>query len=249
MRVIAINSEGDSDSSSEATGTPDATLGLSALPFIQNEVVNIYASDYPWLQDAMDYIDDQNVRVIFEGGGSGGVQLLCSPLFYPLEAGLRKCYGTKVRIGQNAENVIYIVVHELAHLYTLANGVTTDPGPVAIAHMYFYSLDLPLAWPCAPQELYADILSQLVIGHPEIHYFWSLCQGTNDSNVEEALAAMRSAVAGTIPSWFSTAYDSGEGDPDLERLWTDIRSIPSESLRSSIVFQLRGRLRRLLRQP
>ena len=163
----------------------------------------------------------------------------CSPLFYPLEAGLRKCYGTRVAIGQNNDNIIRTVVHELAHVYTLVNGVTSDPGPVAVAHMYFYSLGLPGEVFCHPRELYADIMSRAVIGHPGVHRYWASCPGTTDGIAEDALTVVRSAVAGTMPSWFSTAYDTGEGDPDLERLWADIRTVLLESDRSAIVFQLR----------
>ena len=239
VRVIATNAGGDSDPSSEVTGTPDAAVGLSALAFIENEVLDIYADAYPWLQDTLDYINDQNVPVVFQGGGSGFTSVPCSPLFYPLEAGLRKCFGTRVAIGQNNDNVIRTVVHELAHVYTLVNGVTSDPSPVAVAHMYFYSLGLPGEVFCHPRELYADIMSRAVIGHPGIHRYWASCPGTTDGIAEDALTVVRSAVAGTMPSWFSTAYDTGEGDPDLERLWADIGTVPLESDRSAIVFQLR----------
>ena len=85
VRVIATNSQGDSDPSTEATGTPDLTVGLSAVAFVQNEAVDIFASDYPWLQATMDYISDQNVAVVFEGGASGGINVLCSPRYGALE--------------------------------------------------------------------------------------------------------------------------------------------------------------------
>ena len=50
VRVIATNTEGGNSSSSETTGTPQSTPG-QAPAFIENEVVKIHESSFPWLRE------------------------------------------------------------------------------------------------------------------------------------------------------------------------------------------------------
>ena len=69
VRVIAANSNGDSDPSGEATGTPQSTPG-QARQFFENEVIEIFEGSYPWLRDTWDYITTQNVPVRFGGGAA-----------------------------------------------------------------------------------------------------------------------------------------------------------------------------------
>ena len=70
VRVIATNANGDSDPSAEATGTPQSTPG-QAWEFIENEVVAIFESSYPWLRETWDYVVTQNPTVL-SSSGSGG---------------------------------------------------------------------------------------------------------------------------------------------------------------------------------
>ena len=129
VRVIANNAHGDSEPWSEVTGTPDATVGLSALAFIQAEVVPAHATDFPWLQDTVGYLAARNVPVVFQPGSSGIVGSECFP-GAPLEDGLQTCRAVRIVIGQHSiPPYFHTVVHELAHVYTLASNVTMDLAP------------------------------------------------------------------------------------------------------------------------
>ncbi|MDE2991830.1 MAG: fibronectin type III domain-containing protein [Chloroflexota bacterium] len=250
VRVIATNARGNSDPSSEATGTPDGRLRLSALAFVRDEVVNVYASDFPWLQGTLDYLVAQDAKVVFEFGVSGNAGVRCSG---PGADGLQSCDGFYVGIGQHGQDAISTVVHELAHIYTISNNVTTAPAPVAAAHLYVHSLGLSMyvgssgltaAWPCAPGELYADLLAMVVLGSQDENSYWNSCPGISDAITMEADGVARSAVAGTMPSWFSTYYDAGGGELDLERVWANIRAVVppdghSNAFRLAIVYQLK----------
>ena len=70
VRVIAANSNGDSDPSFTATGTPASQPG-QAREFWENEVVKIFESSSPWLRETWDYITPQNVPVFWTDGLSG----------------------------------------------------------------------------------------------------------------------------------------------------------------------------------
>ena len=241
VRVVASNSNGDSDASTEATGTPQSSPG-QVKEFVENEVVEIFESSYPWLRETWDYVAEQNVRVAFtpHAGGSAGV--FCSPT-RPMESNLRKCDTTALSFGRYAPFLIRVIVHELAHAFTLANRVAATPAPLGIAFLYFY--DLPPGSQrsalCDPKELYADALTVLTFGTDwpsENRGYWAVCPHTPDEVSDEALGVVRSASTGQMPSWFADTYNDSGGDPDLERVWRDLKQMP-ESWRAAAVFQLR----------
>ncbi len=66
VRVIAKNSSGDSDPSSEATGTPQSTPG-QAREFWENEVIKIFEGSRPWLRETWDHITAENALVVCRG--------------------------------------------------------------------------------------------------------------------------------------------------------------------------------------
>ena len=55
VRVIASNSNGDSEPSATATGTPTSQPG-QVREFWENEVVKIYERSFPWLRETWDHI-------------------------------------------------------------------------------------------------------------------------------------------------------------------------------------------------
>ena len=241
VRVIATNSSGDSDPSEEATGRPRSTQ-TRAREFIENEVVKLFESSFPWLREAWDYITTQNVPVAMSAFVGGSVATLCSP-DRPMESNLRKCYATLVSIGQSSRNLIYVITHELAHVYTLANGVADTPGPLGVAHLYFSDLTAgdTIGPSCPSVELYADALMIVTHGDRALERssYWKDCSVTTSTVTEQSLAVVRSAAQGEMPSWFADTYNDSNGDLDLERVWVDIRAVPDSKSRSAAVFQLR----------
>ena len=126
----------------------------------------------------------------------------------------------------------------------MANSVTTTPGPLGLAHLYFYALNFLEGREgslCDPIELYADVLMILTHGgRARIQStYWAQCSGTTDSVTEEALTVVRSAIAGEMPSWFADTYNDSDGDPELERVWANVKAIANSKRRAVIVFQLR----------
>ena len=247
VRVIAANANGDSEPSAEATGAPQSGPG-PAREFWENEAIKIFESSSPWLRETWDYITTQNVSVSWSSGSSGGASVLCTHL---TASNLRECDGVYVFLIRTFPRLIYGITHELAHVYTLANSVSSTPGPLGAARLYFHALafQVSLGEPsCTPIELYADAVGILTHGDrlQSSGSYWSGCSVTrgNDTVTEQALAVVRSATAGQMPSWLADTYNDSDGDPDLERVWADLKAIPERTgkeggFRATAVFQLR----------
>ena len=244
VRVIAVNANGDSDPSATATGTPASQPG-QAREFWENEVVKIFESSSPWLRETWDYITTQNVPVFWTPGPSGAAFILCSSV---TPSKLRECDADEVHISRFYINLIYGIAHELAHVYTLANRVTATPGPLGIARLYFHVLAYQgsLAEPsCAPIEIFADAVVILTIGdqYQSSGSYWAGCPITKDTVSEQALAVVRSAQSGQMPSWLADNYNDSDGNPDLARVWRDVKAIENDTngrgFRATVVFQLR----------
>ena len=244
VRVIAVNANGDSDPSATATGTPASEPG-QAREFWENEVVKVFESSSPWLRETWDYITTQNVPVFWTPGPSGAAFILCSSV---TQSKLRECDADEVHISRFYINLIYGIAHELAHVYTLVNRVTATPGPLGIARLYFHVLAYQgsLAEPsCAPIEIFADAVMILTIGdqYQSSGSYWARCPITKDTVSEQALAVVRSAQSGQMPSWLADNYNDSDGNPDLARVWRDVKAIENDTngrgFRATVVFQLR----------
>ena len=258
VRVIATNANGDSDPSEEATGTPYPThlqwrpFFEQVGPFIEREVIELFENSHPWLRETWDYITSQNIFVTFRPWAGGKVEVLCPSI---AENNLWKCNAELVEIGRydgTLNPIHYTIVHELGHVYSLANGMASKPGPLGIAHLYLDDLVFPsyenlsdlelFRSGCEPSELYADALSIVTFGdgHADDANYWSICNLITDTVSDQALAVFRSAASGEMPSWFADTYNDADGNPDLERLWLDVKAIRDGDDRRAAVFQLRN---------
>ena len=143
-------------------------------------------------------------------------------------------------------SLIYGIAHELAHVYTLANSVAATPGPLGVARLYFHVLTGGATLggsPCDPVELFADAVVILTLGdrYESTLSYWAQCDLTTD----QALAVVRSALSGQMPSWFGATYNDSDGNPDLARVWREVKAISEAThagggFRATVVFQLRN---------
>ena len=128
------------------------------------------------------------------------------------------------------------LLHELAHIHTLANGVAANPIPLGLAHLYFLNSTCGTA---PPYELYADVVALATLGTMRNGGYWRC--SASDSRTQEALAVVRSALGGSTPSWFADTYHDANGTPDLERVWADVMDLKNSGLGffKPVVHQLR----------
>ena len=244
VRVIAANANGDSDASGEATGTPQSTPGQSR-EFVENEVVEILESSFPWLRETWDYMTAQDAFVNFRLATGGSYSGGCTSPDDLVDSDLWRCDGWGIIVGRFDPHVIDVIIHELAHVYTLANDVASTPAPVGIAHLYFLALVSPdgregPGSACNAIELYADGLLILTLGDGgrDPSRYWRQCSAA-DTATEQALAVLGSAATGQMPSWFADTYNDSVGDPDLVRVWADVKVLSGLERQRAIVYQLR----------
>ena len=260
IRVTAVTDAGEEAPSETALATPTLTppTGTGALEhalilpdFVKREVLDIHGDDYPWLGEAWTYLLDRPTKIRYWSYGDiSRVATSCDP-FDASDTALLKCWteffwigGGGHKAGANryyVDKVVGAVVHELAHVYTLTNDVSSAPSPIGLAQMYFHVNRLKGGKDfCDPVELFADMWTIATLGDNAKAYPYSVYHhvcNPDDAWTDSAIAAVKSALAGQTPAWFNTHY--GAPDPDLELLWADILNISDLAVRTGIIYQLR----------
>ena len=238
VRVAAVNGAGAGVWTEKIGWLPSHTD--LELWLLMKEYADEKQTTFPWVLETWNYLDRYEVPVeVGPTPGLGSVPLLpCVSSYTDGDDGLKECHVEKFKILQIEDPKPRIIIHEMAHAYSLANRVTDAPGPLAIAHLYFDSLNLQGGLRgCEPRELYADVLTMLTLDIDESSY-WKTCNRGNAQREAQALDVLRSAVDGEMPQWFADTYTDAEGEPDLERLWTDVQDLPSREWNVA-VYQLR----------
>ena len=248
IRVIAENQVGDGPPSVEVTEAPLSSLD-ALRRFIEIDVVQAHEASHPWLRTTWEYMQSGfEFEVIYSPPYHTGasVSRSCSG-----EDGLQKCRADGMEVGYVKITDLAMLAHEMAHVYTLTNGLVEEPAPLGVAHLYFDSLDTRLPGFCQPAELFADIFELSVVGggvnqgHWDgIITYWEFCNpgyqvGDADPQTLEALTVVNSALRGQMPQWFADTYHDANGNPDLEQLWTDIKSMSSGMDRVTVTYRMR----------
>ena len=239
VRIAAVNGAGAGVWTEKVGWLPENNTDLE-LWLLMKEYADAKQTTFPWVLETWNYLDRYEVPVeVGPTPGFGSVILLpCGSPYTNGDDGLKECHVEKFKILQIEDPKPRIIIHEMAHVYSLANRVTEAPGPLAIAHLYFDSLNLQGGLRgCEPRELYADVLTMLTLDIDESSY-WKTCNGDNAQREAQALDVLRSAVDGEMPQWFADTYTDAEDEPDLERLWTDVQDLPRIE-RNVAVYQLR----------
>ena len=234
VRIVATNEHGDGPPSNAMTATPNAKPE-ELRQFIEADIVEEHESSFPWLRETWNYMQSNDVLLhVPTDSGNPGIGVYCN-----YEQKLADCFATWMSVpigvldGDEASRKRTILLY-LAGIYTQANGVSANPAPLAMAHLYFNSLGSS----CTPRWMYADILASVVLGGSTTGAsYWNGC-GVG-SHTSAALAVVRSAVSGQEPSWFSSTYDDADGDPDLERVWANLISLYKDDARA-VAYQLRN---------
>ena len=235
VRVVATNAFGDGPPSEEASATP-LTWANHLRVFIEKDIVETYEAAHPWLRKAWAHINRPGFVISVPSNSAFGGQVGTSCGSGTGDT-LASCRAVRMSIRRGNDTSVPIIVHEMAHVYTLANGLASSPGPLGVAHVYFEGLNLGSE--CRAEELYADILTTSVLPNEPTSY-WDGCNGANTARTQEALAIVRSTLRGEMPAWFGTTY--GSTDPDLERFWSNVKEVSNfpVGFRRAVVYQLRN---------
>ena len=260
IRITAVTDDGEGTPSVPGFATPTlayptGTGGLEEaafLPtFIEREVLAIHETDHPWLRDTWDYLLEQNTRTIYMATADNALIAVACDGYVGSATELPTCWTQHMLIGGGShkagggrhyvDKIIYQITHELAHVYTVASNVSTTPGPIGLAQMYFQTQRLQPGRPiCEPVELFADTWVTVTLGDKATEFPYGgyalSCQASG-AWTKTARAVVNSALAGQTPQWFSTRY--GRLKPDLELLWADITDIEEQVYRTAVIHQLK----------
>ena len=245
VRVMRVTDDGDSEPSNEAKAIPATNLDI--LRMTVEALVARYGEDAPWIQQTWQYLEDNNVLISvgeIGSGNSGAFKDRCSspdPM-----SGLNVCTTDFVEFDDPTSEDV--VVHELAHVYSIDNYVLGDHPEkatgIAIALIYLDTLQqLDPAWLCNKYEFLADLMTIRSMGDLATPGYWGECETT--PHTDKALEIVNSALAGNTPEWFSETY-SISGTPNLEQLWTDIQEFKRrrlnlhEEAQTTVVYHLRN---------
>ena len=237
FQIIAVNADGDGQPA-EITATPIAAPAETMRQYIENELVGKDGGSFPWLREAWTHITNNGIPMTVSTVSrlEGAVRFQCLGQY-----GIPGCNATEFMISDDILSLPdddgrkrAVFLHELAHVYVESMGAASRPIPLVVAQLYVakacrgYVTEPMADWVAAASDV--GVLDNL--------HRWRLCgvSHPSDSKAQEIFAVVRSALSGRIPSWFADTYHDAHGEPDLERVWADVRSAESRSIR----YQLRG---------
>ena len=246
FRVIGINDEGQTRSAETIIPTPANVLRSTA-----EEIVVKFQDDYPWLTDVWTYVNSPDFRFsvahcdFIPGGGCASA----SSLF--LTASFRVVWSDDpsedlspwaLEMSQWALDSIApsagIIVHEMAHIYTLF-APSGDTAAVVAGLLYFHTLpdeNSRIGWGSLGDEYYADMAEYLMqrggSAREDYLYYWSTYPPMgNGEPSQEAYEVARSVfIDQAVPRWFYDTYRSPDGSWNTDALNRDFDSLgwPSE---------------------
>ena len=217
-------------------------LGRSAVPtltklasdVIEREVVEAFEEDFPWLRQTW------NVPIPVNVGEAGASYWFVSSTSVRTVSGtnwpnlIEGLYYEFAASGEYKNN--RIVMHEMAHHFTLNVRVPENPASVAVGWLYFDQL---VSGHCPVGQVYADVLAyHTASGRWSAWGFLDGCTQVGRPPKDEALAVVASISDGEIPQWLLDTYSTdGTADTiDLDRLWSDVKAL--SGLRSEVAYGL-----------
>ena len=223
---------------------------------IKERIVDVYQDNHPWIRDTWQHMNSPKFHFSVYGRGS------TAKVYSSGDADGKWASSLTVKpfVLDYFDNYLDVIIHELAHVYTLTNGINENSGPVGIGYLYFHLLilDYPGANPnqCLGHELYADIGRILFFDYefdPVLGTrdggggYWASC-GLQLSPPEvatvkhDAVDVAQAAFYGQhMPNWFYRNYQKADGSIDLDKLWADINTRKEYRVaRTRIIYHLRG---------
>ena len=136
MRVFAVNGVGDGDFSDEVAGRLYSNeIRLSRM--IQENLVERYGGARSWLRDTWQYMNepefDVEVEIVPAGSTTNYAAYVLLGCYLYFDDPLRKCDVDKMVFVYEYIGSRSVATHEMAHIYTLTNGLVADPAPLALA--------------------------------------------------------------------------------------------------------------------
>ena len=209
--------------------------------FIKEEIVDRYAEENPWLLETWNHTNRPDFKYKISNHTSSVSFRYIDANRQPEEI-LDKYVAWRMNSSYSEMNdrFMHVLVHELAHVYTKSNGATTNPGPIAVAHLYFDQLSDGNGR-CTGDELHAEAAQMLVPSrYNYFTYYWHNCSHLPSRVTPEAIKVAEDSFAGRTPQWFYDTFQKTDGSLDYEMLWTAVKNMLMPNDRKIVVYQLRN---------
>ena len=212
--------------------------------FVKHELVDKYADKHPWLLETWNYTNRPEFEYRLDDRSSNSVSIIrVKAKKLPGEI-LDKVLAANLKTSRSCISDRYcmvVMVHEMAHVYTLSNDAPIRPGPIAAAYLYFEHIGQGV---CGDVELFADAAAASVpVFNNDSNFYWHHCEHLPFNPDEEALEVVRQAFAGEMPDWFYETYEKPDGNLDYEALWAKILTLDNrvfgQQTRALVVRQLK----------
>ena len=188
--------------------------------WVKHDLIDKYGDKWPWLKEVWDYTNREDFEYLIQDRGSSFRTLLpeqTGDTLYSNEA--YNLSLPSIHIGNPSS--LHILVHELAHIYTLAHGVASNPESVAIGFLYFADL---IGRYCQAWEQYAETAEVLDEDFGSNRSPWYTCYRLRNTPNSEAITVVSLAFSGEIPDWFYETFQKDDDSLDYEKLWTAVKN-------------------------
>ena len=212
--------------------------------YVKTQVVDRYGEDHPWLQAAWNATNTTQFSYFTVYGStsvhSGARKDHLGNYRHESVVSMRTSPDTLLGTAYNET-----FVHELAHVYTMSNEVSSTPLALAATLLYFYVLAGGVDF-CLALEILADAVSTPMFSgeRPGSSYwtssYWAHCPHLPSEPTEEAVTIARDATSGQVPEWFDEVFRDEGGDWDYDNIWESVRSMNHLRATRLVVYMLRG---------
>ena len=243
VRVTAVGRDG----SAASTEAPSQFSPQALRQLIVEEVVDRFGGTHRWVALTWAYMDAQPVAVNTAAPDADNAAEVWLQHFYMRPLDRLEATEMIVRSDLVDEMYLSVYVHELAHIYTLVSDLPDEAAPIGVAHLYFQHMintsDAAADQSCVAAEFYADVAAVVVLAGNAANEatYWqqgSVCAHGHTTPTDEAIEVVQEALAGTTPGWVQDTFSTSSG-LDLGRLWDLLASIPDESHRAAVLYQLK----------
>ncbi len=205
---------------------------------IKEEIIDKYSEDYPWLLSTWNHTNRPDFEYIIDDTRIHHIQTIVIPSRHSgevLDKITSEIFSMRIPDDFDSQSTY---VHELAHVYTFANGISARPETLAAGHLYF--ADLSNDCPGSPgHELYAEAAQLLVpAGWNTATFYWHNCEHLPSLVTPEAEAVVRSAFNDEIPQWFYDTFQRTDGSWNYKAIWDLVKTLRHQN-RVAVVYQLK----------
>ena len=186
--------------------------------WIKRSLIDEYGDKWPWLKEVWDYTNREDFKYVVGRYPWAGFEPAQTDDVFNLSEGIE----VAIKISQiDNPSTLSTLVHELAHIYTLSHGASSNPAPIAIGWLYFDELAQNA---CLTWELYAETAGFLDAGFKDRSAWnWHTCDHLPSLPTPEAITVVRQAFSGQMPDWFYETFQKSDGSLDYAKLWTAVK--------------------------